>query len=386
MSIPRPLSRVRDCVVIGGGIAGCTVAFELARRGRRVTLFERRSLAHAASGRNIGLLLNQVEAEAVVMMRRALEVYREVEGAAEFQLRPQDQLILAADEDQLGAATARTRAMRGAGLEAEVVGAEQLRRELPQLAAGVAGGAIVSGAWAVEPAAATLAFAQAARAAGAEIRTGVSVSQVASGGVLTDAGRTAADVVVVAAGPWLADLVPGVPVSAGRGWCLRVDRLPVRLPWVVEEMSWPDIDQLAVAARPPSLAAVAAGSHDEPAAEAFVIAQRPGGEALVGTSLAPSLRDAVEGVDMPRRVAARALRIMPGLGTVPVTAAWYGMRPMTPDGRPVWGPVSEGLWVHGGHGSTGMASAPMTARQLVDALVDGAAPPGELSPGRFAAI
>ena len=69
MSNPRSLSRVREFIVVGGGIAGCTVAYELARRGRQVTLLEQSTLAHAASGRNLGLLLNQVEPGAAFSSR-----------------------------------------------------------------------------------------------------------------------------------------------------------------------------------------------------------------------------------------------------------------------------------------------------------------------------
>jgi glycine/D-amino acid oxidase-like deaminating enzyme len=385
MSGPGDVSRVRDCIVVGGGIAGCTVAYELARRGLAVTLYERRSLAHAASGRNMGLLLNQVEAEAVALMWKALEVYREVEAVHDFQLRRVDQLLLAGDESQLEHTAQRARSLRGAGMEAEMVEAGELRREMPSLSPGLAGGAVVRGAWALEPAAATRAFAEAARSAGAEIRAGVTVARAARDGVLSDAGRQPADLVVVATGPWLADLLPNAPVSAGRGWVLRLGRLPSRAPWIIEEMSWPDPSRLAVAARPPTLAEVAAGRYDEPAAYGCVIAQRPGGDALVGTSLAPSLRDAVEGVDMPRRIAARAASVLPGLREVPVTAAWYGMRPMAPDGMPVCGEGAEGVWMHGGHGSIGMMSAPATARWLVDAIVGTASAPDlrRLSPERF---
>ncbi|TME19369.1 MAG: FAD-binding oxidoreductase, partial [Chloroflexi bacterium] len=67
-----------EVVVVGGGIAGCTVAYELARRGLRVVLVERDSIAEAASGRNMGLLLNQTEPEVVRIMRRSLDVYREL--------------------------------------------------------------------------------------------------------------------------------------------------------------------------------------------------------------------------------------------------------------------------------------------------------------------
>ncbi|MDQ6920271.1 MAG: FAD-dependent oxidoreductase, partial [Candidatus Dormibacteraeota bacterium] len=67
---------VREVIVVGAGIAGCTAAYELARRGLQVSVFDSRGIAPAASGRNMGLLLNDVEPESVEMMRRGLEVYR----------------------------------------------------------------------------------------------------------------------------------------------------------------------------------------------------------------------------------------------------------------------------------------------------------------------
>jgi glycine/D-amino acid oxidase-like deaminating enzyme len=72
-------SAVSEVVVVGAGIAGCTAAYELARLGFRTSLFDRRGIAPAASGRNMGLLLNDVEGESVEMMRIALQVYSELE-------------------------------------------------------------------------------------------------------------------------------------------------------------------------------------------------------------------------------------------------------------------------------------------------------------------
>jgi gamma-glutamylputrescine oxidase len=45
-----------DVIVIGGGLAGLTVALELARRGKSVGLFEAREIAYGASGRNGGFV------------------------------------------------------------------------------------------------------------------------------------------------------------------------------------------------------------------------------------------------------------------------------------------------------------------------------------------
>lgn len=365
------LSHLTDVVVVGGGIAGCTVGYELARRGVKVTILEERSIAAGASGRNMGLLLNQVEPEVVRIMHRSLAVYQElVGGEIDFQLRRHDQLLLGCDPAQLAASGRRASAIEALGISSRSVDPPILAQHLAPLRLRALGGHLLEGAWALDPDAATRAFAEAARRAGAEIRahTRVVGLAVASGrveGVLTNVGSIPADAVVLATGPWLPELAPEVAVVPARGWLMKTGRLGFNLPWIVEEMSWPDQDELGRAARSPSLAEVAKGGHDLPVAQAFVIAPIPGGTSLIGTSLAPSLREPVEGVDMPQRIARRALEVAPGLADVPITAAWYGMRPMTPDGMPVAGALGpDGLYVHGGHGSIGMMTAPAIAGWL----------------------
>jgi glycine/D-amino acid oxidase-like deaminating enzyme len=382
---------VLEVGVVGGGIAGCTIACALARRGLKVTLFERGSIAGEASGRNMGLLLNQTEPGVIRIMQRSLEMYRELAGGEiDFHLHEVPQLIVATDESQFEAMGKRAFEMRTVGMRVEEVSAAEIRRNFQALGPRFTGGHLIGNAWMLDPAPATVAFAQAARNAGADVRTGDRVAQVAVGGgrvhgLVSDSGRHACDAVVLAAGPWLPDLWRPVPVSVGRGWLLRTGRLDFRLPWVVEDSGWPDQDQLGKLSRPPTLGEVAKG-HDEPVVQAFVIAQLPGGDALIGTSLSPSLREPYEGIDMPRRLAARAVEAAPGLADVPVTAAWFGLRPMTPDGMPLAGPAGPlGLWVHGGHGSIGMMTAPAIADWLAKAIVDGAEVPelADLRLGRF---
>ena len=382
---------VGEVGVVGGGIAGTTIAYELARRGARVTLFERGSLAGEASGRNMGLLLNQIETGVVRIMQQSLDVYRKLTaGDVDFQLREVPQLIIAADESQYEAMGRRAFELRTVGMKVKELDSAEIRRHFLALGPRFRGGHLIGNAWALDPAPATLAFAQAARESGAVIRTATRVIQVAVAGgrvhgLVTDAGRFAFDAVVLATGPWLPELWRAAPVSVGRGWLLRTGRLDFNLPWIVEDTSWPDQDQLGRVARPPTLAEVAEG-HDHPVVQAFVIAQQPGGEALIGTSLSPSLREPYEGVDMPQRIAAKALAAAPGLAATPITAAWYGLRPMTPDGMPLAGPAGPvGLWVHGGHGSIGMMTAPAIAGWLAKAIVEGTAVAelAEFRMGRF---
>ena len=216
-----------EIVVAGGGIAGCTAALELARAGFSVVLLEQRHIAHGASGRNLGLLLNDLAAKSVEMMRQTLDGYRELAaGPVPIELREIAYLLLPFTEEQIAVTLERVAEMRASGLACAQVDVARLREMLPQLRRGTEGAHVVQGAWAVSAAAATRAFAEAARQAGARVETGVRVGQVAVRGgrvegVVTDRGIIACDAVVVATGPWLTDLVDEAPLSTGRGWVLR---------------------------------------------------------------------------------------------------------------------------------------------------------------------
>jgi glycine/D-amino acid oxidase-like deaminating enzyme len=378
-----------DVVVVGGGIAGCTVAFELARRGARVTLLERRSIGEGASGRNTGTLLQQAEPEVSQLLRESVAAYKELaDGAIPFGLQQQTQLLLAFDESQLDKSRLRADAISRLGGHVEAASADELRRTVPTLAPDVAGGYLVAGAWTLDARQATAAFAYASLEAGVDVKTGVEVVGFAGQherveGVLTDQGRMDADATIVATGPWLSDLLGSVPVSAGRGWLMRTERLAFDLPWLIEEISWPDQKEVGRAVRLPTLEDIAGGNYHRPVLEAFVFVPLSDG-AVIGASLAPTLREAVETADMPQRLATRAMRFSAALKSVAIRSAWYAHRPMTPDGLPIAGATQrEGLYVHGGHGSLGMQSAPATATQLASHILNSSAIAPWLDLARF---
>jgi glycine/D-amino acid oxidase-like deaminating enzyme len=394
-------SRPVECLIIGGGIAGCTIAYELASRGYEVLLLEAESLATAASGHNTGTLLSQSEPEVMQMLRESVAIYREFNAdPAQFHFQQSTQLLLARDESQWEAVQKRAEQIAHLGGTAQAIEGGELHRLFPLLRQDLPGGYVVSEAWTLDPLAATASFANAARVAGATIRSHVRVLRLVVRhsrveGVLTEEGHVAADVVVLAAGPWVNELLRDIetsekrlkmPMGIGRGWLLSIDTVPVALPWIIEEIAWPDQAILGTVTRLQTLAELAARTQEQPAVEAFVLAPQAGGGALLGASLAPALRDAIEAIDTPLRLARHALDLAPGLGDLQVANAWFGFRPMMADGLPVAGEtVVTGLYVHGGHGSLGMQSAPATARWLAE-LMAGHATADErpwLDPRRF---
>ena len=53
---------------------------------------------------------------------------------------------------------------------------------------------------------------------------------------------------------------------------------------------------------------------------------------------------------------------------------WVGAHPVTPDGRPLIGEVSPGVYVAGGHSMWGLAHGPMTGRLLAEQITTGKQP------------
>jgi glycine/D-amino acid oxidase-like deaminating enzyme len=397
----RPDGKPVEAIVIGGGIAGCTLAYELASRGVKVALLEQSAIASESSGRNTGTVLSGPQKEVVELLDACAGIYDEISGGpVPFEFAKVGHLLISEDEASYAAASAVAERYRAGGVGMEAVSGKVLARDYPRLGFKVAGGYFVERAWTLEPMGATHAFAHAAREVGAAIKTGLRVAQIVSRsgrveGVLTDQGIVSADLVFIANGLWMTDLLrrtvgdgplPSLPFTAGRGWLIQLGKLDFEVPWIVEELTWPDQEELGRRMSLEGLADIAERKDDRPAVEAICLNPMRGGDARLGASVQPALRDLVRNTDMPSRIAGRALRMISGLGSLSVKNAYPGNRPMLSDGLPVAGKTRiEGLYVHGGMGSIGMAAAPATARWLVDAVMSGDGNPKQtwLWPSRF---
>ena len=83
--------------------------------------------------------------------------------------------------------------------------------------------------------------------------------------------------------------------------------------------------------------------------------------------------------DVVRRQVADAVELVPSLARAEVRSAWWGVRPMSPDDRPMIGRVRDGLVVATGHGSEGVTLGGGTAR-LVTSVVLGEPPSFDPTP------
>lgn len=196
-----------DVLVVGGGIVGLNLALEARRRrpGARVVVLEKEDrLAAHASGRNSGVLhagfyyaSDTLKARFTREGNRRMKAFCRERGLP---LRACGKLVVCRDASEHGALDRLLERGRANGVELEAVDEEEAREIEPR--ARTAGRGLWSPATAsVDPAAVTRAFGEAAREAGAEIRTGTAYRGRAAGGAVeTGDGRIDAGLVVNAAG------------------------------------------------------------------------------------------------------------------------------------------------------------------------------------------
>ena len=80
--------------------------------------------------------------------------------------------------------------------------------------------------------------------------------------------------------------------------------------------------------------------------------------------------------------------MVPALAEAEIRSAWWGIRPLTPDERPVVGWVGDGLSVAAGHGSEGVILGAGTGQLIATQLLGGDPPfdPQPFEPGRFPTV
>lgn len=338
-------------LVVGGGIIGCAAALELARAGCRVTLFERATPGAEASSAAAGLLAPIDESTETTFARLALaswRLYPDVVRDLQERTGIDVEYVTRGTIYPTSAAQKRRDVAAWGDLEefgVELLEGDDVQRLEPALSPKVRHAIFVKGDHWLNNQRLVLAYAQAAAAAGVELKTGCNVSRlVVEGGkvrgLVTEGERVEGDAILLAAGAWSGDLM------AALGAPLRIEPRRGQM--------------IALAHVPPVLTHCVHGE--------VYLAPRPSGELLVGAT--------VERAGFQRAVTAEgisgllhaAIELVPSLRELPIARMWCGFRPWAPDSLPVLGPWSgiEGLFVATGHFRNGILLAPITARLMTE--------------------
>jgi D-amino-acid dehydrogenase len=350
-------------VVVGGGIAGASAAFHLADGGAEVVLIDdgQDGRATYAGAGIVGWPWREPERPIFELARRSAAAYPELAARIGASFEIVGELFVARPGPLLDDAEAAL--SHGAAGPVTRLEPERARELFPYLAPELAALHVETTAR-VQGDAIRDRLVDAAIASGAEVvrgRAALECDRGAVRAVRVDSRRLEARDVVVAAGTWSAELVApaGVQLAVApqRGQILHLG--------VTEETAAMAIVQPLD------------GEHYLlPFSDRRVVV---GATRETGSGFDPRLTAA--GV---AQVLGDALRIAPGLGEATVREMRVGLRPATPDGDPILGPVPgcAGLWAVTGMGPGGLTIGPFSGRLVAEAVL-GRSP--ELDLARFSA-
>ncbi len=339
-----------DGIIVGAGIIGLTLAWELRRRGMKVLIVERGEPGREASWAAGGMLADctletpqALQTLATASARMYPEFARAVEEASgmKVDLRQQGTILFPEDD-----AVVQQPEFAGRLLDPNAMTDLE-----PNLAAGNRT-ALYLAEGSVDPRALTAAVAEAALRAGVDFRCGETVTGLdedgtregirdgsgigAVTGVTTTTGKYAAPVVVNCAGAWAGQIGGGqAPTHPVKGQMLCLLTTPA--------------NGLAHVVRTPDV----------------YLIPRSNGRLLIGATTEDAGFDKQIVPKTLERLHRAALAMAPRLQKYPLVESWAGLRPGTRDGLPLLGGGgSKGYYVATGHYRDGILLAPITARLM----------------------
>ena len=344
------MDRTADVVIVGGGIRGLSIAYYLARAGVRVSVVERGQIGAGASSANAGLVNASQKRPGHYTAFSLLsgDMYPEFVAGLQAPVDYQrDGFLRVAETDAEALSLARDAEAQSQvpGIKVEVLDMRAARTLEPALSPRLVAASFCAQDGNVDPLKLVPAVGRAARRHGARILhhlevTGIRVAGGRVAGVATREGEIATDMVVDAAGvfvPEVARMVGiQVPVLPQRGQMFQLEAMPPLLRRPIQAL------------RQLSSGTTMIGTTNEFVGHDRAVTYEAGGEIL-----------------------ARARRIIPALGGARVIRGWAGLRPMTPDGLPVYDAVQglPGFYVAVGH--SGITLAAVTAQVFLDLITTG---------------
>lgn len=354
-----------DAVILGGGIIGLSLAWELSKHGAQVIVVERgepgREASHAAAGMlaphdpHMPAALEELAAASANLYPEFVHEL-ENESGLPVDLRREGTILFLPGEEQLPPASARLSPAEikqlEPGLEAPPFPAAVLEEQ------------------SVDPRALMAALQEAARHRTIEVSsglpaTGLEMEKGRATGVKTARTRFLGGAVINCCGAWAGQVAPvSLPVRPVKGQMLSV----------VEPRSRTGGNRIAL-------------RHVVRAPEVYLV-PRSDGRVLIGSTIEEAGFDQRVDVQTIQRLHDAGARLLPRLAQGRMLECWAGLRPGTPDELPVLGGTKiPGYYVASGHFRNGILLAPITAH-LMAQVVRGAPPGIEISafaPQRFRA-
>lgn len=371
--------RTYEVVIVGGGIAGASLAYFLAARGVRDVLLLEREVQPGfhSTGRSAAVAVewDPIPALQALKVQGAAFLRRPPAGFAEQPLLLPSGILVVCQEPLWDAARAAVPVLAAAGTAVEALSREQVLARIPVLeSAYVDGGVLLPEDGHIEVHELLWSYLRHAARGGGERRTGVTVHGVRRAGdrvvgVATSDGDLDARWVVDAAGAWAGDLAAAAGATPIALTPHRRTIITFAAPDDVDVRGWPMVscDSQHLYFAPESGGLFASPMDEVP---------------MPPCDAAPDEVTIAEAVD-------RIARLAPRLAPRHIRRSWAGLRTFSPDRVLVVGedPQLRGFFWLAGQGGCGIETSGAVGQIAADLLVDGRTDRFDalrLSPARFA--
>ena len=354
--------KTADVVIIGGGIIGCSIAWQLSRHNLRVIVLDKQQPGKEASWAAAGMLSPQSDTDSPDDFFRFCMESRKLypdfaasiteASGVDVEYRTDGTIALAFTDEESEVLKRRAAWQQADGLKAETLTAQETQKFVPSISRLVQLALLIPGDHQVNNRRLTQAVILAAIKSGVEINSGISVDEILikgnrAIGVRMSDNEISTGVVINAAGSW-----SGLVKSPS-----RPSVAPVRGQMIALKSSTNLFD------------VVVHSPH------CYLVPQLDG-RILIGSTTEKVGFDKNNTAAGVAGLLSAAIEAIPQLSDLAIDEIWAGLRPGTPDSLPFVGRAKDvdNLLIATGHYRNGILLTPVTAKVMTELALGGKAP------------
>ena len=353
-----------DVVIIGGGVNGCSLAYQLAKKGKKVVLVEKNYLCSGATGRcGAGIRQQWSTKENAELAIKSVKIFEglEKELGQDIGLRQGGYLIVVHDKKDMIQSQKNVEMQKDLGLDVSILSPDEIVKIVPILdikGMNAIGATFCPTDGHVDPFKTTHAYAKAAQKNGAKLYKFTNVTNIKTKNkkiesIITDKGEIKTNILINAAGAWSQKIAEIIGV--------KLPNRPFRKEILVTERVKPIFKAMVISFK-----------------DGIYFSQQDEGQILGGIPI-PAEKSGyltVPTFDFLHHMSKTLTRYAPNLKYVNVIRQWTGYYDVTPDARPIIGETDKikGFIQCNGFSGHGFMLSPMVTKLLTDYIVKGESP------------
>ena len=352
--------RKADVVIVGGGVNGCNLAYNLAKNNYDVVVFEKKYLSSGATGScGAGIRQQWSTIENTKLSIDSVKIFEKLgkELGEDIEFRQGGYLIALHDKKDMKQAEKNVNMQHSLGLKVDIIDPAKINDIVSILdvkGMNAIGATFCPTDGHANPFKTTFAYANAAKKHGAEIFTHTEVLDIKTdknqiSEVITDKGNIKTDIVINAAGVWSTDISKMVGIT--------LPNTPFRKEIMVTERLKPMFEAMVISFKD--------GIYFSQQQEGQIVGGLPIPEEKGGFRTMPTF-------DFLNHMGKTITRYAPLLKNVNILRHWTGFYDVTPDSRPIIGESKKikGFIQCNGFSGHGFMLSPMVSKLLCNYIIN----------------